>query len=339
MKKLYQELLHRQEGVAMLIVLGFMALSVPMITGLLSLAGTISKDSQTKTAILQGQYSAQGCTQQAAYRINSGDFDSLNVGESSNYNFDGCTIAVTKASVSLAQQVAYADLAIVLDVSGSVSSSELADLKNAANIIVDRFNLENTDGRVAIGVTRFRGSSQVMQVMTDVDVHGTSEPLHTVINDLVQGGEEQFDPYFPELDSGTNIVAGLQGGGATYATGLGDRVDPPYPVPNLMVFITDGDDTWSNSYTAIENASLATNAEVFAIGVGSEVDMNTINAIATDPNVDHAFPIADFAGLLTIIDGIVEAVYNASTFGTLFTIESTSSNGVVSESQVVIPPP
>ena len=76
MKKLFDRLLHRQEGVAMLIVLVFMALSVPLVTGMLSFSGTLSKESRTKTAILEGQYSAQGCTQQAAYKLKT---DSLYV--------------------------------------------------------------------------------------------------------------------------------------------------------------------------------------------------------------------------------------------------------------------
>ena len=237
--------------------------------------------------------------------------------------------------------MAFADLALVLDVSGSVSSSELVDLKQAANDIVDRFNLSTTEGRVRVGVTRFRGSYQVMQVMTDVDVHGTSEPLHTVINDLLQGGEEQFNPYFPELASGTDIVAGLQGGAATYATGLGDRVNPPDPftAPNLMVFITDGNDSAGHGINEIIAESAATGAEVFAVGVGNGVNNATINAIATQPSNTHAFYTTDFPDLLNKIDNIVAAVFGAADVGTLFIITSVSSDGTVSVSEVLIPPP
>ena len=70
MKNLFDRLLQRQNGVSMLIVLGFMALSVPLVTGLLSFSGTLSKDSRTKATILQGQYAAQGCSQHAAWKLN-----------------------------------------------------------------------------------------------------------------------------------------------------------------------------------------------------------------------------------------------------------------------------
>ena len=48
-------LLKGQQGVAMLMVIAFMALSVPMITGALALSGTLSKDSTVKTEIRKRQ--------------------------------------------------------------------------------------------------------------------------------------------------------------------------------------------------------------------------------------------------------------------------------------------
>lgn len=318
----------------MLIVLGLMALSVPLITGILSYAGTLSKDSQVKASILKSQYSAQGCTQHAAYKLKSDlDYaDSLEIGVPDVYNFDGCTITITKISGGGVEisEIAYADVVLALDVSGSVDADELDDLKQAANVIVDAFSLEDADQRMRIGAMRFRGSTESVVGMTDVDVHGTSEPLHNGINGLAQGG--------PGLDSGTNLVVALNGAAAQFATGLGDRIDPPYPVPNLLLLITDGEDTEGNTDAQIENASIATGAEVFAVGVGSDIDMDTINAIATDPDGDHAFTAADFSGLLAMIDDIATAVYEASGMGQVFTIESVAPDGTVSVSQVILPP-
>ena len=118
MKNLFNRLLHRQSGVSMLIVIGFMALSVPLVTGLLSYSGTLSKDSRVKTQILQGQYSAQGCTQHAAYRLKteSGYSDSFLVTPVQNYSFDGCAITITLESVTEASEVAFAGMVITLDV-------------------------------------------------------------------------------------------------------------------------------------------------------------------------------------------------------------------------------
>ncbi len=46
-----------QKGVAMIMVIAFMGLSIPMITGALALSGTLSSDSEVKTRILKRQYS------------------------------------------------------------------------------------------------------------------------------------------------------------------------------------------------------------------------------------------------------------------------------------------
>lgn len=332
MNWLRNKLWRRQEGVAMLMVLGFMAISIPVVTGFLALTGTLSKDSRVKTDILTSQYTSQGCTQHAAYRLNNepGYADSFVVNPVQVYTFDGCTITVEGGVTVVASEAAFADLALVLDVSGSVDDDELDDLKVAANDIVDAFSLSTTEGRVSIGVTRFRGSYEVVQGMTDVDLHGTSELLHDAINGLQQGG--------PGLTSGTSLVAGLQGGGATYATGLGDRIDPPYPVPNLMVLITDGNDSEGNGIDDIIAASTATGAEVFAIGVGTGVNVGTINAIASQPSNTHSFTTGTYAALSAIINDIVAAVYGASGLGTLFTITSVSADGTVVVTEVLVPP-
>ncbi len=67
--------------------------------------------------------------------------------------------------------------------------------------------------------------------------------------------------------------------------------------------------------------------------------MDTINAIATDPDVDHAFTTADFSGLLVIIDDIAAAVYGAAALGSLFAISAVSPDGTVVVSQILVPPP
>ena len=94
MMKRWFQLLHREEGVAMLVVLSFMALSIPILTAILSLAGTVSIDSRVKTSILKDQYATQGCTQHARYRLfkEMGYADTLIVGIPNEYSFNGCTI-------------------------------------------------------------------------------------------------------------------------------------------------------------------------------------------------------------------------------------------------------
>ena len=179
------------------------------------------------------------------------------------------------------------------DDSGSIDSTDLDALKATANEIVDAFSLDTTEGRIRIGVTRFRGESAPVVAMTDIDDHPASTPLHDGIDGLVQGA--------PDLSGGTDIVAGLEGGAAQYATGLGDRPE----IPNLMIFITDGVDQ-KHTVEEIEAACWATGAEIFAVGVGS-VDVDTLNAIACNPNAGHVFYASDFSGLLALVDDIVSA--------------------------------
>lgn len=333
MKWLRNKLWRRQEGVAMLMVLGFMAISIPIVTGYLAFTGTLSKDSAVKTKILTSQYASKGCSQYAAWRLNNDQayVDALVEGDNPPFNFEGCTITVNMAPATQNVEDAYADLVLVLDNSWSISDlgspSELDQLKDAANAIVDEFSLNTTEGRVRIGVAKFHEASSSVVTVTDIDDHGVSEPLHDGINGISWCWFCFYE---------TDIVSGIDAGAAQFASGLGDRVDPPDPftVPNLMVFITDGNDNQGNSLADIENASLASGAEIFAIGVGSDVNLSTIDAIATDPNLDHAFTAADFATLLGIITNITLAVYNAA--GTLFTITSVSADGTVVVSQVFI---
>ena len=250
-------------------------------------------------------------------------------------------IAVASAAASILWGVeAYADVVLALDNSGSVSSSELQDLKDASNALVDAFSLDITGGRIRVGVTRFRGSSESVVGLTDVDAHPSNTPLHNGINGLVQGG--------PGLSSGTNIVVGLLGGAAQFATGLGDRPE----IPNLMIFVTDGSDTAGNSLADIAAASAASGAEVFAVGVGSGVSASTLDAIATDPDADHVFTTEDYSELLDLVSDIVAAAFDASKLGirvsggaassvsagTMYDVESTSQDGSAVRSRVLITP-
>ena len=238
---------------------------------------------------------------------------------------------------------AYADIVLVFDNSVSVSPSELTDLQNAANTLVDRFKLDETGDRIRMGATRFAGSSAPLVDMTDVDVHGADETLHDGINSLSWFGGLL-------LGLGTDIVDGLNGGGAQFSTGLGDRPG----VPNLMILITDGNDNAGNTIQDIEDASAASGAEIFAVGVGSDIGTSTLDAIASDPDSDHVFFTADFSGLLGLVDEIVAAALEAAkqvvtvqggaseaalaTGGTLYDVESRAPDGSAVQSRVLVKP-
>ena len=121
----------------------------------------------------------------------------------------------------------------------------------------------------------------------------------------------------------TDIVAGLEGAAAQLSTGLGDRPE----APNKIIFITDGNDTAlncppveegeeeepdfedcvPNSNATIALASLATGAEVFAVGVGNGVSQSTLDAIATEPNAQYRFSVSNFNALIDLLPEVLEA--------------------------------
>jgi hypothetical protein len=329
MKPLLVKLWRRQEGVALLMVLGFMALSIPIVIGYLTLAGTLITDSEVKHRILVNQYASQGCSQYAAWKLinEPGYADSLAFGDNILL-FEDCNITINKPElIVVAQQAAFADLVIALDVGESLVADELVDLKQAANDIVDRFSLETTEGRVRIGMTRFADVSTPLADVTDVDEHPDLVPLHDAINGLTLNPSA----------SDTNLANALNGAAEQFDTGLGDRVDDP-PVDNIIVVITDGNDSTGNGIDQIIAASTATGAVVFAIGVGNEISNGTLNAISTQPASEHSLRSTNYEDLNDIIDEIVAAIYSKTSMGTLFIITSVGSDGTVVVSQVLLPP-
>ncbi|MEE8159978.1 MAG: hypothetical protein V3T78_11545, partial [Dehalococcoidia bacterium] len=108
--------------------------------------------------------------------------------------------------VNLNEATAFADVVLVLDNSGSINASELVDLKNASNAIVDAFKLWDTDGRIRIGVTRFRGTSESVVGMTDVDEHNSDGFVY--VDDAFRGTNE------PDYASGVKTTSeGFTNGG------------------------------------------------------------------------------------------------------------------------------
>ena len=209
---------------------------------------------------------------------------------------DGVYISAS-AKATASPGCVVADVVLVLDNSGSIKNGgNHPALQDAATTLVDEFCLDDING-VRVGITKFGDASAPIH---DMSANATS------LKDAIarfEGGNDK-----------TNIVAGLEGGGAQFSMGPGDR-----DAPNKIIFITDGNDTClrvgatgcveeeSNDDAAIALASLLTGAEVYAIGVG-DVAQSTVDAIATDPDGEHAFLIGDFAGLKTLVKKIAASI-------------------------------
>ena len=72
------------------------------------------------------------------------------------------------------------------------------------------------------------------------------------------------------------------------------------------------------------------------MGVGGSVNADTLDAIASEPDVDHVFTADDYQDLLNIIDSIVEAVNAASDVGSIYDIEITPPNGNVMQCRALL---
>jgi len=197
-------------------------------------------------------------------------------------------VNVSAAAMARAPGCTPLDIVLVLDNSASIDNNEHPLLQTAATALVDEFCLDDFYG-ARVGITRFSGSSAPVH---DMSADATS--LNAAIDAIDRDGSD--------LGWGTNIVAGLAGGAAQYPSGPGDRSN----APKQIFFITDGDDTRGNYDADIALASLATGAEVFAIGVGS-VRQSTLDAIATDPDEKHSFLVSDFAALIPLVKNLAAA--------------------------------
>jgi len=205
------------------------------------------------------------------------------------------------------------DIVLVMDNSGSIDFDEHQVLLAAGTALVDEICFDPIDPlSPRLGVSRFNTYSFPVHDMS-IDPTSLKAGINSVENCVYNAA---VDP----TQCRTDIVAGLEGAAAQLSTGLGDRPE----APNKIIFITDGNDTAlnceeeeeeepdfedcvSNSDAAIALASLATGAEVFAVGVGNGVSQSTLDAIATEPNARYRFSVGNFDALIDLLPEVVSA--------------------------------
>ncbi|MBF8268042.1 MAG: hypothetical protein HW388_1550 [Dehalococcoidia bacterium] len=99
-----RRLLRDEKGAALIIVLAFIALAVPLVTGALGLASTLSIDSRIKTRAMKSTYATIGGLEHLVYRLvyEDGYAETLPLGQATNYvitiNGIDVTITVTKTN-------------------------------------------------------------------------------------------------------------------------------------------------------------------------------------------------------------------------------------------------
>ncbi|MBI5951934.1 MAG: VWA domain-containing protein [Chloroflexi bacterium] len=157
------------------------------------------------------------------------------------------------------------DIALVIDNSTSISSSELSQIKSAMTAFTGALNGTPT----WFSVTRFATNAEVLQPFT-ADISA----VNAAINSIPTGG------------GSTNWQDALT---KAYSTFDSDRADKP----DLVIFASDGNPNRPSGYEASDVAAAVVVANtiktdgirILAIGVGSDLDTPNMVAIS-GPNVD-----------------------------------------------------
>ena len=161
------------------------------------------------------------------------------------------------------------DMALVIDSSASISSSELAQMKAAYHDFVDAF-LPGTPTQIA--VVDFDSSASAIQGFTDV-----VSTLHTAIDTPASGG-------YTNWQDALSVAHGL--------------FDPRVGKPELIVFASDGNPNysghpgnWVGEPAALQaaiteaNAVKAAGIHVVAIGIGNDLDIGNLMVISGPDDV------------------------------------------------------
>ena len=177
-----------------------------------------------------------------------------------------------------------ADVMLVLDRSGSISSTELGDLKTASKAFVDDLGLSAPG--IHAGMSSFATSGSLDHILSS-----NSVTLKTSIDALVASG-------FTNLKSGIDLATGE-------LAGVNDRSD--ISSPDKMVVITDGhpnrplpESTADDVAATSADAARAAGSEIFVVGVGSDVNTSYLQTDIAD-DAAHYFSVADYSGLQTTL--------------------------------------
>ena len=182
------------------------------------------------------------------------------------------------------------DVALVMDSSGSINSTNLSTMKSALNTFVGAL-LPATP--TLFSVTDFDTDATVLQTLTN-----DTGLLTTAINAPTSGGN-------------TNWEQAIQDAQGTLTT------EPPARagVPNIMIFASDGDPTYANDPgtnvaddVALSEAIAAANAaklagtRIITLGIGASVNVANLEAISS---ADAYYSAANFSDLSTVLNNIV----------------------------------
>ena len=184
-----------------------------------------------------------------------------------------------------------ADIVLILDRSGSMAGSPLANLKNGAKKFIDIIE-ESTDGTQdgvigsgsRIGIVSFANTAvQNTQLITSVDT------LKTAVDSLTAGGSTNH------ADAFSKAMA---------------LFDPNSSNEKVMVMFTDGKTTSGPDPSPVAAAARAAGIIIYCIGlIGSDgIDPAVLNDWATDPDDSHVAITPDDAELEDLFEDLASNI-------------------------------
>ena len=184
-----------------------------------------------------------------------------------------CHVLVTEC------QIRGIDLIFVLDESGSVGSSNFQNIKTfTANLVRE---LEIGPGNTRVGVITFSSFARVPFHLNTYQTNGTL--LGAIASILYSGG-------------GTNTPAALNTLLNEFSVMYGARPSEE-GIPRIAIVVTDGMSNRGGgppATIAAANTIHANNILAYAVGVGDSLDMDELNAIASDPSSRYVRLLSDF---------------------------------------------
>jgi uncharacterized protein YegL len=182
-----------------------------------------------------------------------------------------------------------ADVVLVLDRSGSMAGQRLADLKAAANGLIDRLDTE-TDGQddgVVAGGSRIGVVSFGTTATVDASLTANAGAAAAAVDALVASGSTAT--------------------GAAIGAAQGQLAATVPANAKVMVVVTDGDPSDGTASDAAAATAREAGTEVFTIGVGiaaGSAQATRMAGWATDPDSEHAYVAPTSADLDAIFDAI-----------------------------------
>jgi Mg-chelatase subunit ChlD len=171
------------------------------------------------------------------------------------------------------------DVMLILDRSGSMEGDKLVNAKESAIAFLNQMNL-NVD---QVGLVSFAGSAVLNRELTEDGI-----AVEDTINNLTVSGS-------------TNIADALAKAGEE----LNSRRSRPDNVP-VIVLLTDGDYNAGGDPLDVAQSLKSDGIEIYTIGLGSDVEADTLRAIASSP--DAYFESPTTADLATIYNEVAVTV-------------------------------